>query len=229
MATPQTYIDYARTALDSDSTELPDALMIQWFRMAEARIFEALETAIGGRTSGTITASTSTAILPVTGMNRVNRVNGPLWELIPIEHEEAMRRWPLNRIATDSGRVTGTPTHWSSDYEGNVWLWPSPAAADTFRCSGEKTYTPITTAASTIDTVFPADVLALFGDYMVAKGYVLQQNPPMAQLVMQRFEGELDIQQRRFNRVNRDRAATLGGERSRSPVHFPDRLRYPFE
>jgi len=222
-----------RTALDSDSTELPDAACIYWINEAEARCYQALKDSSFFRSSFTATSSTSTAILTVTTVTEPTAIIGPQWEVVPIDHETALRIWPLNASPTSSGRTTGTPTHWSVDYSSGaaqVFLWPSPTAAESYIVKGYRAYTPITAGGDTPD--FPTSVQFLLGEYACAKAYVLQQDATMAQLVMARFEGELDIIQRQLNRTSGANRFVLGGDRSGDGpgYKYPDgRLRMPWE
>lgn len=222
-----------RTALDSDSTECPDAACIYWINEAEARCYQALKDSSFFRSSFTATSSASTALLTVTTVTEPIALHGPDWELVPIDYETAVRVWPKNSLPTATDRATGAPTHWSVDYSSGaavVQLWPSPSAAQTIYVKGYRTYTPVTAGGDTPD--FPASVAFLLGEYAISKGYVLQQDATMAQLVMARFEGELDILQRQLNRTSMANKFTLGGDRNiEGPGYvWPEgRLRLPWE
>lgn len=222
-----------RTALDSDSTELPDAFCIYAINEAESRCYQALKDSSYFRSSFTATSSASTAILTVTTVTEPTAIIGPQWELVPIDHQTALRVWPLNAVPTSSSRTTGPPTHWSVDYTSGaavVQLWPSPSAAETMIVKGYRSFTPVTGTGDTPD--FPDSVQRLLGEYAISKGYVLQQDATMAQLVMARFEGELDIIQRQLNRPSMANKYTLGGDRSTEGpgYRYPEgRLRMPWE
>lgn len=222
-----------RTALDSDSTELPDAACQYWINEAEARCFEGLKNSSFFRSSSANNSATTTAVLTVTTVKDIISILGPQWELVPIDHESALRVWPLNADPTASARTTGTPTHWSIDYASGapvVTLWPAPTAIESYIVKGYRDYTPSTTGADTPD--FPASVAFLIGEYAISKGYVLQQDATMAQLVMSRFEGEFDIIQRQLNRPSAANKYVLGGDRGGyGPGYkYPDgRLRMPWE
>lgn len=222
-----------RTALDSDSTELPDAACIYWINEAEARCYQALKDSAIFRSSTTNAASAATALLTVTTVTEPVAILGPSWELVPIDYETAARVWPLNVLPTSSARSTGSPTHWSVDYSSGspvVQLWPSPAAVENFVVKGTRAYTPVTAVGDTPD--FPTPIHFLLGEYAQAKAYVLQQDATMAQLVMARFEGELDILQRQYNRPSLANKYVLGGDRSvEGPGYrYPEgRLRMPWE
>jgi hypothetical protein len=221
---------YVRTSLDSDAIELPDALLGVWENMAEYRIWEAIEETSNFETSETLSTSASDArIIPVAVTGRIEVVNGPFWQLRPIPHENALLRWPLNRLPTAAGRVTGEPTHWSDDDLGNIWLWPAPSAVETMVINGYKTFTATDTTTLSNTPALPAAVHPLIGEYLVAKGAEMQQNAQIASMKMARFEGELDIQVRRLGRPSKARQSTLGGARSRINVEPSGRLRYPWE
>lgn len=222
-----------RTALDSDSTELPDAACIYWINEAESRCYQALKDSSHYRSSTSNNSSATTALLTVTTVTEPVAINGPSWELVPVDYETALRVWPLNAVPTASTRTTGAPTHWTVDYSSGaavVQLWPSPAAVEAFIVKGTRAYTPIALVGDTPD--FPIAVQRLLGEYAISKGYVLQQDATMAQLVMARFEGELDIIQRQLNRPSLANKYTLGGDRSvEGPGYrYPEgRLRMPWE
>lgn len=224
-------ISHARVALDSDSTEIPDANCLVWIAEAEARIFQALRTSGAFRSSVTVNSQTTSALLVVTTVMEITSIHGPNWELVPIDHVAALRVWPKNALPTSSGRVTGPPTHWSVDGQGNCQLWPSPSAVESMIVKGERVYTPVAVVGDTPD--FPVVFHPLIAEYCISKGYVLQQDATMAQLVMSRFEGELDVLQRSYNRTSQAARATLGGGRSvGGPGNYypPDsRLRFPWE
>lgn len=233
MATVQTLIDHVRVALDSDSTEIPDINAIFWINEAEARCYQALKDSAFFRSSTSNNSSTTTALLTVTTVTEPVTISGPSWELVPIDYATALRVWPLNAVPTASARSTGSPTHWSVDYSSGaavVQLWPSPAAVEAFIVKGTRAYTPITAVGNTPD--FPTPVHYLLAEYAISKGYVLQQDATMAQLVMARFEGELDILQRQHNRPSLANKYVLGGDRSvEGPGYrYPEgRLRMPWE
>lgn len=223
-----------RTALDSDSTELPDAACIYWINEAEARCYEALKDSSFFRSSTSNNGSTSTAILTVTTVTEPVAVLGPLWELVPVDFEQAVRVWPYNAVPTAANRTTAaSPTHWSVDYTTGaavVQLWPSPSAVEAYQVKGYRAYTPIAAGGDTPD--FPTAVQFLLGEYACAKAYVLQQDATMAQLVMARFEGELDIIQRQLNRPSMANKYVLGGARQADGpgYKYPEgRLRMPWE
>lgn len=222
-----------RTALDSDSTELPDAWGIYVINEAESRCYQALKDSSFFRTSDSLSSSTTTALLTLSNVAEPVAIHGPTRELTAIDYETAIRVWPLNSSPTASTRTTGTPTHWSVTYASGaavVQLWPSPTAVETYVVKGYRTYTAITATGDTPD--FPTSVQRLLGEYAISKGYVLQQDATMAQLVMARFEGELDIIQRQLNRPSLADRYVLGGDRAvRGPsYHGPvDRLPFPWE
>jgi hypothetical protein len=222
-----------RTALDSDSTELPDAACIYWINEAENRCYEAIKDSSFFRASTANNSSAATALLTVTTVTEPVAILGPLWELVPIDYESALRRWPLNADPTAATRTTGEPTHWSVTYTTGaavVQLWPAPTAVESFIVKGYRAFVPI--AAGTDMPDFPTQIQFLLGEYACSKAYVLQQDATSAQLVMARFEGELDIIQRQLNRPSLANRYTLGGDRSiRGPGYrYPDgRLRMPWE
>lgn len=219
---------YVRTAVDSDSTELPDTLLTVWLAEAENRIFQTLENADKYVTVEQANDQTTTALLTLATVILPTAVHGPNWMLKPIQHERALERWPLNYIPTGAGRTTGPPTHWSFDVDAALWLWPAPSVIEAMRVTGTRAFVPtagVAGATPDFDTVFHP----LIGEYLCARAYELQQNVTSANLKMSRFEGELDVHQRRANRTTQANDAVLGGARSAQPQSPTWRLRFPWE
>ncbi len=219
-----------RTALDSDSTELSDTLLGVWETECENRIFAEIHTAtrlFGAHENVTGTGATQAFTLAT--VTEPRNVNGPLWELEPLPHEFALMHWPRN--ATEGTVVQiGHATHWSiADDTGKIWLWPAPISGDIHIVSGLKTPTVTDTSNTNNTCALPAKYHPLVADYLIARGYQLQQNAQMASMIMQRFEAELDVHKRDDNRPPKTGVTTIGSDELRKPRTPVGRLSWPWE
>jgi hypothetical protein len=230
MTTLATIYGIARATLDSDSDELTDSLMGAWTNMAELRIYAALERSLkvfGAQ--DTLTPDGTADFAPAT-VTHPMYVNGPNFQLEQIPHQEALLRWPLNRVAATPS-TPGTATHWSWDQVGQkVWLWPAPATGSgTLLLTGTKT--PVATATTVTSTALtlPDRYVNLIVEYLVAKGAEMQQNLSLANQKLSRFEAELDLLVREDTRAQTASVVTINGGRSRGPEWPLGRLRYAWE
>lgn len=223
---------YVRTSLDSDSDEMPDALLGVWLNAAENRIYEAVGTSERlWSARQTLTGTGATQAFTLSTITEPRIVSGPMWELEPIQHAAALQEWPLNRTEGTPSHV-GNATHYSMDDQtGKIWFWIAPSSGQTYIVTGLKTpaVTDFTTTSNT--PALPQRYHSLIGEYMVARGYEMQQNSAMASLKMSRFEGELDVLQRADNRVQKsDTPVVMNGVELRKPRRrIGPRLSWPWE
>lgn len=221
---------YARTSLDSDSTELPDTLLGAWLNAAENRIYAALKSAERlWSAKVTVTAAGSTQAYTTSTVTEPRVVSGPQWELVPIPHDFALERWPRNRTAGAPIHF-GLSTHWSIDeIDGKMWLWPAPTNGDTYLVTGLTT--PVVTVFTTTTNVpaLPVRYHVLLGEYLVARGAEMQQNLSLASMKLGRFEAELDVMVRNDLRPSAAGVTAVGSARLRAPNVTPGRLSWPWE
>jgi hypothetical protein len=224
---------YALASLDSDSVEMPNTLLQVWFAAAEGRMYEALQDSRYYQQSEQLTASGTSPVITPTKLDSVDAVIGPFWELRPIPQLDALARYPLNRDRT-APKTNGSAIWWSQDPntdnpQADIWLWPNPPQTDSFILRGTRALNP-TGGDINATPDFPTEAHPLIGEYLVARGYEFQQNMQVANAKMARFEGELDILERKWTRVSEAAAVTIGGRRSRYNAPTPGgRLRFPFD
>lgn len=222
---------YVRTSLDSDSDEMPDTLLGVWLNAAENRIYKAVGTSERlWSARQTLTGTGATQAFTMTSITEPRVVSGPMWELEPIPHLVALQEWPRNRTE-GSPLHYGNVTHYSvDDQTGKIWFWPAPILNDTYIVTGLKT-PAITDFSVTSNTpLLPQRYHSLIGEYMVARGYEMQQNSAMASMKMSRFEGELDELQRADNRPQKSGITVLNGVLMRKPHRrIGPRLAWPWE
>lgn len=226
----QAIFDYARASLDSDSTELTDALLAVWETECEARIISAIGTAtrlFSGR--DTIVGTGATQAFALTNATEPRVISGPLWELEPLPHNFALQRWPRNAIEGSPVQF-GHATHWTiDDKSGKLWLWPAPTTGDSHIVTGLKPPSPTDTSVLTNVPTIPTKYHPLIGEYLVARGYEFQQNAQIASMKMARFEAELDTLQRDDNRPSKVGVTTIGSDQLRKPRTPIGRLSFPWE
>lgn len=222
--------------MDSDSDELPDTLCLVWIQQAFNRIMQELLSAGKLRAIQTKTSTASVSTLSLTTpVSDIQQIAGPTFVLEPISFERALEMFPLN---DDSAApvTTGTPAYWSrpptvspDETTSKVWLWPAPAAAESYSISYVAQADDAGAYTTSSTPGVPKEFHAIMGEYLCSRAYELQQNAQMAVVKMNRFEAELDLLARRYRRETKANLVTLGGDRARRQTTDPTRLRFNWE
>jgi len=132
---------FARSATALDTNDLPDAMLdvmirdihYKWTNASRVWSFLAVEFPLFTTVSGTQSYSYGDPMLTDTAsgqpMRSVTSVTGPHWQVRPIPHEMARKRFPKVWL------YKGEPAFWS-DYGNTLWFWPLPNSAYTMTVVG---------------------------------------------------------------------------------------------
>jgi hypothetical protein len=218
--------DYVRSFLDTDETELPDVLLDVWRREAEQRIQRASSSWTFFDDEWTLNTVADTAsyvmadVSPVSTIDEITSITGESWRLKPLAHEAAVQRWtPLTSISAE-------PAFWS-EYAGSIYLWPTPDDAYALSLRGKRQ--PLAAATAGDEPDLPDEFHELVGEYMLARAYEQQDDDIMSVQKFNRFEVELDLLRRRYERADKGGVQILGGRPKHPMSEIGARLIYDWE
>lgn len=229
---------YVRTSLDSDSVELPDALLSIWMQEGVSRVKSVIvpSATLWTTWSLSVIAGQQAYLLSAfsPAIDVVSAVTGPHWMLQHQEHEALEHLYSWNQA--DSGgfwgpQYTGNSAFWSV-YSVNsapsLYLWPPPATTETYQVRGQRDLS----TTDQFDVDLDIEYHPLVCEYMVARGHEMQSNVTVAAMKFNRFEQELQAKAQQNRRIELQGVVTIGGERYDSAFNnwsWPGRLRFPFE
>jgi len=220
--TVQEMRDYVRSSLDSDETELPDALLDVWRNSATNRVQRTFEPWSFYETSWTF--STATNEVPFssidTTVESVTSIEGDNWLLKYVAHEAAVSRYAWGTTTTSS------PTEWSQ-HGSSVFIWPTPDSTLTLTARGRRAPVDATASSETVD--LPDEFHPLIAEYMLARAYEQQDDDIMSQQKFGRFEAELEAYRRRYLRASNAGVQIMGGTCSYNSMGLPARQAYDWE
>lgn len=221
--TVQQLRDYVRNFLDTDEQEIGNSLLDVWFNEACSRIQRAIAPWSFYETAWTVTTSQQTipfgSLTPT--VDTVTSVEAPNWMLRYVPHHLAVAK----NAWSDS---TGTPFEFSvarTETDGQqIFLWPAPSQQDTYVVRGYRQSNDVSDPTATVD--LPTELHPLIAEWMLARGYEMQDDGLMSSQKQQMFERELEAFRRRFTRAMTPDVQTIG---SGAVDGLPDRLRFPWE
>ncbi len=183
MATLQEIRDFARTTLQTDATDLPDALVDVFANEATTRILglrddwphlysEGTLAMVAGDnnytlSSGSFSPTTYTSIESVWDDATYGR------SLMQVDYQAAAATWmwPIAAVSND-------PEYFSLK-GGNLYLWPIPAATRSLRVAGYREPVSMTTSGTSPD--LPTQFHAAIQYAVASYAYAQQEDPELAQ------------------------------------------------
>lgn len=177
---------YVRTLLDLDASEMPDLLVDAWVRSGFTAIARRINrwsfyqaedsfTTVGG-TRGPHTLGT---------VKDIERIVGPRGVVPFVDHSEAEARY------LTLGAVSG-PAEAYSVWNGGVYMWPTPVAAETFAVRGYRSPTDWMNGGAGAVPDLPADFHDVLLNYVVSQGHMFNEDPDLASVRMQQFTSGLE-------------------------------------
>ncbi len=186
--------DFVRSALDTDTTDLPDALLDRYILDGSNRVdshsnewaFRAVDytiaTVIGTqsyRIKGTPLAAGVT--YPI---NKVVDVRGPNWSLMPKDHQRQRREWR----ATTTNK--STPSEWTlwGDF---LYLWPTPGTVVNVSITGYREGIDWVSAGAASKPDFPDDFHELIAFWALNRAHAREGDAQMSDYYRSEFASAL--------------------------------------
>lgn len=228
MATAQNIADSARAVLQTDDTDLTDAMILLFANDATRRIlgrhnhWPHLYTdgtlAVVAGTQSYVLASASFTPQTYTSIESVFDDNGFGLSLQEIDWQEASRYWIGTTLTMSSDR----PGYFTV-YNGSLKLWPRPSGTRTFRVGGYRDATDMTLMSNSPDLPLLYHNAVAFGTISLAQAQ--QEDYEGAQYWASMANGATAAADRTFFNKTVHRPAQLYGRGGPRLMTYPDWVR----
>ena len=188
--TLQNIRDHARSILDLDTTDLPDAMMDLWIREATFRVerykhrWPFYESTWSFATASAVKDYAFTAI--GTGdLREPVRLSGPNFELTYIGADEGDQGFLRNQTAT------GDPVYWRV-WGSTIRLYPTPGGVATINVRGYRNPIDWVAVGAGGQPDMPDDLHQCIVQWTLHRAYLQQEDVEMASMYSQMFSTTLD-------------------------------------
>lgn len=217
MTTLQGIRDFARSILQTDSTDLPDALIDVFANEALTRVLGMRDQWPHLYSEGTMNMVSGTGIYTLNSASfnpTTFTVIQSIWDdavfgesLMQIDYQEAAGRW-----IGPTASVTSNPDYFSV-YGGKVYLWPKPNATRTLRVGGYRDPAVMAAASDVPDIPTPFHAGLQYG--VAALAYAQQEDAPLSQYWRQLANESLTVAMNNLFMNRRNRPILLFGRSER--------------
>lgn len=205
--------DFARTSLDTDATELPNALLDSFIYDGSQRIdnysrvwsFRAVDysfTTTPNQQSYDMDAYLGLAGVPAPLQDIVD-VRGPNFSLLPRDHRKLREAFRVSQSNVQS------QANWFTRWGRLLYLWPTPATAVTYSVTGYRQATDWVGAAASPD--FPTEFNDLLKSWALNRACAFLDDPGMSAFYRDEFEAELAKRARRYVEGNDAQPLIING------------------
>lgn len=224
--TLQNMRDHVRTALDVDTTDIPDSILDQWIRDGWRMVIRRVRRWPFMEKQTTLSVLAGTAAYTYATVNanceEVIDVNGPTWRVRNISPEEAERIWPRNVTSS------GVPTKWTR-WQDTITFYPTPAAnASMLVRYYEKPIEWVTGGAASTPSQLPDDFHDLIVTWALMRAHAQQEDLDLSGYQKQIFEEQMTTMKKAFQFRFVEQPSILGGG-TPGVYDGPARLAYPFD
>lgn len=189
---------FVRSALDTDSTDLPDALLDRYLIDGSDRVesfsnswtFREVDyslSVVSGTQTYKLRAPTRNAGFTA-NVARITDIRGTTISLEPRAHDMA-RNWFTSTV------TSGTP-RWYSVWADNLYLWPKPASSATYSVTGYRDGIDWVGTSAAPD--FPDEFHELIAWWGVSMSYAREGDPGMSGYYADRFNEALNRRSESF-------------------------------
>lgn len=192
--------DFVRNSLDTDITELPNALLDSYIYDASQRIdnfsrtwaFRAVDYSF--TTTVNVSSYSLDTYAGLAGgaapLQDVVDVRGPNFSLLPRDHRKMRESFRASQTNT------AAQSQWFTVWGRTLYLWPAPSLASVYSVTGYRQATDWITTSSAPD--FPTEFNDLLKSWALNRAYAFLDDPEMSAFFRDEFETELHKRSRRY-------------------------------
>lgn len=222
---------FVRSALDTDSTDVPDDLLDRWLIEGSDRIESFSDTwtfrevdedfsVVAGTQSYKIRNPSRNAGISA-DIHRIEDLWGPFGALEPRNHQRIRAQYLSTTTATSTPR-------WYSIWADSLYLWPKPSANGTYYLSGYREPTDWVGSAAAPD--FPDEFHELVAWWALSLGHAREGDPGMAAYYSDLFQSTLGSRAASYVTRGVEQPLILNAEAVDLATALPfGRMRYDWE
>lgn len=227
--------DFVRAALDTDTTDLPDALLDRYILDGSNRIdshsnewsFRAVDytfNTVNGTQAYLIRGASlvSGVTLPVVN---VTDVRAPNWSLRPGDHQKLRRDWR----ATSTNK--SNPTDWTL-WGNSIYLWPIPGSVQAISITGYRDGIDWVTLGASSKPDFPDDFHEMIAWWALNRAHAREGDAQMSDFYRSEFGAALKDRADNWTQGLDAQPLVVGGRQAASPWRTQTALGpliYPWE